>query len=301
MAKTIQANRLYNYKDEFDESEWLEMRKMGIGGSDIAAAIGMSPWKSQYELYLEKIGERTPKFSPEELERMETGRKIEKFIAEIFSERMPHLKVEKRNCIYQHKSVPWAICNLDRVCYDETTGRWGVVEIKNIGESTARYDDWKDGEFPFYYNCQVQHELFVTELEYAFLAVLIGGNKFRVFEIERDEELIQHMESNAADFWTRVEQKIEPPMDFSDSCYNCLKDKYKGDPELIRDLIPYVVDLNNLKIAQHAHNEAAKRLEHEKNNMRRILEDAEAGYLDGKKVVSWKSDKRGIRTFKTHF
>ena len=72
---------------EMTREEWLDFRKKGIGASDAAAAIGISKYKSQVELYLEKTGQYQIEFSEEAQERMDMGLAIEEFISQRYQEK----------------------------------------------------------------------------------------------------------------------------------------------------------------------------------------------------------------------
>ncbi len=84
------------------------------------------------------------------------------------------------------------------------------MEIKTASSFKAK--EWEDG-LPQEYYLQVQHYLAVCDLPKAYVAVLIGGNDFRYFPVDRDEDTIQTMIALEAEFWSFVERGIQPPVD----------------------------------------------------------------------------------------
>lgn len=101
--KTRPALRLASTKD-MSRDEWLDVRKRGIGGSDAAAAVGISPWKSPLELWMEKTGRDgdIPKPDPnDEDSPLFWGSLLEPLVAELYSRRTGN-KVRRVRSVLQH-------------------------------------------------------------------------------------------------------------------------------------------------------------------------------------------------------
>ena len=179
--------------------DWLEIRKKGIGGSDVAGIIGISPWASPLTVYLDKVGV-TPK--KEASEKMEIGTELEPYLREKFikkmSKELTDLKVITIKKILQHPDIDYILANVDGLVYCKEYG-WGVLELKTTGSQNAC--EWEDDKIPDYYMTQVQHYLFVTGLQYIYIACLIGGQKFVVKRILRDNELIEIFMEKEREFW----------------------------------------------------------------------------------------------------
>ena len=290
MGKEIVAKKGID-TNKLKHADWLEYRKKGLGGSDIAAAIGFSPWKSQYELYLEKKGLTEPTFSDEAKERMDIGKKIEDFIVSLFQEKHPEFTIELHPWIYHHVAVDWAIANIDRILYSKESR--GILEIKNVGEMSSWSNDWKNDEIPFYYMAQIQHYMFVSNLDWAYLACLVGGNKYRDYHIKRDDELITLIESQAGEFWSMVESGQEPPVDGLKSTSNKLAERYPGKPiGQTKDLSHHILEINRLKHAKNCFDEAEAELELHKNHIKRLLENADTAIVNGQKMITWKTQSK---------
>ena len=202
--------------------EWLEVRKKGIGSSDAAAAIGLSPYKSQLELWMEKTG-RSPGFQPSgQDDPTYWGTLLEPYVATTYTLRTGR-KVRKVNAVLQHPTFSFMLANLDR----EVVGSADVqiLECKTAGEFGSRL--WRDG-VPEYVQLQVQHQLAVTGKQAADVAVLLCGQKLEIHRIKRDDEVISRLVLLEADFWEHVVQDTAPKADGSESAAKALRGLYPG-------------------------------------------------------------------------
>ncbi|WP_316867284.1 YqaJ viral recombinase family nuclease [Ralstonia mannitolilytica] len=219
------ALRLVSTQD-MSRGDWLEVRKQGIGGSDAAAAVGLNPYKSQLELWLEKTGRDADLPKPDPADTTEPvywGTLLEPIVAAAYTQQTGN-RVRKVNAVLQHPSVPFMLANLDR----EVIGVPGVqiLECKTAGEFGARL--WRDG-VPEYVQLQVQHQLAVTGKHAADVAVLLCGQQLAVHRIERDDDLIARLIELEARFWRYVETDTPPPADGSDSAATALQCLYPRD------------------------------------------------------------------------
>lgn len=179
-----------------DSAEWVKYRVTGIGGSDVASIMGISKYRSPLEVWLEKTGRReSPDLSDKE--SVEWGNRLEGTIREKFAEVHPELKVSVVNATLVRKDRLWAHANLDGMVMD-ADGRFGILEIKTVGK--AREHDWDNG-VPDYYLTQVTHYMSVTGWDYAYVAALIGGQRYVEYRIERDEEDVVAVTNAVDSFW----------------------------------------------------------------------------------------------------
>ncbi|WP_176081448.1 YqaJ viral recombinase family protein [Paraburkholderia tropica] len=218
------ALRLVETKD-MPREDWLQVRKSGIGGSDAAAAVGLSPYQSQLELWLVKTGrgENLPQPDPDDTtEPVYWGTILEPIVAASYTKQTGN-RVRRVNAVLQHHTIPWMLANVDR----EVVGNREVqlLECKTAGEFGARL--WRDG-VPEYVVCQVQHQLAVTGKQAADVAVLLCGQKLDVHRIERDDALIARLIELEAAFWRYVETDTPPPADGSESADRALRCLYPG-------------------------------------------------------------------------
>ena len=216
-----------------DRDQWLEVRKGGIGSSDAAAAVGLNPYKSQLQLWMEKTGRdgQLPVVDPQDdSSPMYWGTLLEPIVAAHYTRRTGH-KVRRVNAVLQHPEHPWMLANIDR----EVTGAPDVqiLECKTAGIHGSRL--WRDG-VPEYVQLQVMHQLAVTGKQAADVAVLIGGQELQVFRIERDEALIEQLIALEQQFWGYVERDQQPPADGSDSADLALRCLYPRDSGTTLDL-----------------------------------------------------------------
>ncbi|MEX1029118.1 MAG: YqaJ viral recombinase family protein [Paenibacillaceae bacterium] len=220
MLAVMQANVLVETTD-LSSAEWLSYRRKGIGGSDIAAICGISKWKRPIHVYLDKIGE----LPESELgEPAEWGTRLEPLIADKFASEHPEWAVTKKDMIYSHPRYEWALGNIDRMLICPKRGR-GILEIKTANEYLLK--EWNDGNIPDYYYVQLQWYLFITGLDWGYFATLIGGNKYREYEVQRDDDMIEQMLRLAGDFWeNHVLSRECPPFDGSDASSNLLNTWY---------------------------------------------------------------------------
>ncbi|PJI71326.1 YqaJ viral recombinase family nuclease [Pseudomonas asiatica] len=232
--KARPALRLVSTK-ELPREDWLQIRKQGIGSSDAAAAVGLNPYKSQLELWLEKTGRdaRLPKADPhDEQSPMYWGNVLEPIVAWHYSKRTSN-KVRRINAVLQHPNpeLPWMLANIDR----EVIGADDVqiLECKTAGINGARL--WKEG-VPEYVQLQVMHQLAVTGKQAADVAVLLGGQTLEIHRIERDEQMIARLIELERHFWQYVETDTPPPADGSASAELALRCLYPQDNGQTLDL-----------------------------------------------------------------
>ena len=166
------------------KEEWLRYRNMGIGGSDVAALLGISKWKTELELWLEKTGQGDALV--QENEAMQWGTIMEPVIRTHFSEITGKPVVEVK-AILQHPAHLYMLANIDGLTVDDE-GNPAILEIKTASE--YKRSEWENG-VPVYYQTQVQHYLCVAGIQKAYVAVLIGGNSFYIHEVDADTEVQQ--------------------------------------------------------------------------------------------------------------
>ncbi|MGW7932733.1 YqaJ viral recombinase family nuclease [Staphylococcus xylosus] len=266
------------------QEAWLELRKQGIGGSDAGAILGVNKWKSPLQLYFEKTGMYEVKQSDNEF--IYWGHVLEDVVAKEFTVRTGK-KVRRVNQMFVHAEHDYMIANIDRAVIGESA----LLECKVTSEYNK--DEWKSDEVPGSYIAQVQHYLAVTGYEKAYIAVLIGGNKFVWKEIEKDEELIDYIIEQEQDFWNRYILGDEmPPMDGSDATTNFLKDQYKDSVDnqitLDNNAATLIKALDAIKAEEDVLKERKQKY---KNELKDKLRENEVGITNGYRVT-WKKQMR---------
>lgn len=281
---------------DMSREEWLAWRRRGIGGSDAAAIWGLHPYKSALQVYLEKIGEITEE---EAGEAAYWGTVLEDVVAREFSLRTG-LKVQRRNAILAHPQYPWMIANVDRFVLDPQRGR-GVLECKTA--SAYRADEWEGDRIPDHYAIQVHHYLTVTGLSYGYIAVLVGGNRFRYKLIERDEEICRMLIEREREFWQLVESRTPPPLDGSPAASDLLDLLYPAESTRPQEITlpPTALDLiAEYEAAKAEAKAAATRAEEAANKLKAMLGEFESGAVGDRRVI-WKtitSERLDTKAFK---
>lgn len=180
---------------QFDSmEEWLVNRK-GIGGSDASAILGLNPYKTNQELWMEKKGQMSP-VDISGKSYVKYGNDAEPLLRALFALDYPEYKVEYYdNNIIINKKYPWAHASLDGELMDPD-GRRGILEIKttNILQS-MQWEKW-DNRIPDNYYIQVLHYLLVTEYDFVVLKAQlkrVRDGEVRLttkhYHIEREEVL----------------------------------------------------------------------------------------------------------------
>lgn len=184
-----------------DRQHWLDARRKGIGGSDVAAILGLSPWQSALDVYLDKIGEaeETP-----DNDAMRWGRALEPVIGQAYTEATGIAFAPGATVIDpQH---PELRANLDGIAADR------VIEIKTARTGEGWGEPGTD-EIPVHYAAQVMHYLMLTGKALADVAVLIGGSDFRIYTLRSDDDTIAHLRERELAFWhEHVVPRIPPPV-----------------------------------------------------------------------------------------
>ena len=170
--------------------DWLLERAKSIGASDSSAVLGINPWKSNVELWLEKTNPESLLDQPDNL-NMRLGRDMEPILRQLFTEETG-LQVRQDNHIRYDDEYPFLSTNLDgRIVGDKVP-----LELKTTGM-------W-DGMIPDNYFCQLQHQMMVTKSPYIYFAVLVlsnFGKQFILEKYERNERFIADMRARMVDFW----------------------------------------------------------------------------------------------------
>ena len=254
---------------------------MGIGGSDVSVIAGINPYKSAYQLWLEKTGQTEPAESENEYTHF--GTVLEPVIRREFMERTG-LKVRQKHMLLQSETYPFMLANLDGVV--KANGEMCIFEAKTA--SAYKLDEWQSG-IPPEYMLQVQHYMAVTDTKKAYIAALIGGNHFLYKLIERDNEIISKIIAMEKCFWeVNVLGGIAPDIDGTRATTEYFNSKYNVSNglavKLPEELISECEEYNRLA-------DEIDRLTSAKdavcNRIKNVLKENETGFA-GKYKISWK-------------
>lgn len=189
-------------------AEQVQARRHSIGGSDAAAAVGLSPYKTPYQLWEEKTG----RAEPDDLSANDAvyfGNELEDIVARAFT-RDTGKKVQRRNDLLVHKSYDFITANLDRI----VVGEPAILECKTANQFYGMTEHWGDAgtdQVPEHYLLQCMHYLGVTVKEVAYLGALVGGQDYRTYTIERSDDLIKDLFEAEEAFWRKNVLEGIPP------------------------------------------------------------------------------------------
>lgn len=209
---------MFTIIDNADHAEWLKARSYGIGGSDAAAVIGKSPYKSNVELFDEKTGRKTAEDISDK-PYVQYGNGAEPLIRKLFALDYPEYEVEyHENRILRSVEHPFMQASLDGELTDQE-GRRGILEIKtsNILQP-GQWMKWKD-RIPDNYYIQVLHYLIVTGWDFVVLRAHLRSDwgydrrtEVKHYFLERSEVEadLQYLLSEERKFWEHVKTGIRP-------------------------------------------------------------------------------------------
>lgn len=275
----------------------VEERRKYIGGSDIAAVMGMNRWKTPLKLWLEKTGEAEPNDLSEN-EAVQLGTELEEFVAQKFA-KITGKQVRRASKMYVHKKYQFLVAHVDRLIVGENE----LLECKTCG--SHKKDEWEDeiqiievnGEkqeqiikkIPQEYILQCIWYMGIVGKKTCYIAVLIGGQKFKYRKIEFDEELFETMVETAVKFWNCVQTKTMPELTPDDNeimvkLYPTVENEYIERQELERKI-------DRLQAVK----EKIKKLEIRKDKyeaeLKKII-NTHAGILTEKYKVSWQTTSK---------
>lgn len=187
-----------------DRAAWLQERRKGIGASEAAMVVGCSPYGDQTTLALRKLG-RLPEV--EQTEQMELGLFLEPVLAELFQRRTGRT-IEQTQVFCRCPLDPFLSATIDGVdsCLD-------LVEFKNVGAfspEAAKLGEEGTNEIPAHWLTQAYQQMYCYGAGTVHFAVLVGGQSFRVYRVERNEPAIDAMAALLRRFWAKVERGEVP-------------------------------------------------------------------------------------------
>ncbi|WP_062359823.1 YqaJ viral recombinase family nuclease [Vreelandella aquamarina] len=222
---------------DMPEEVWLQLRGLGIGASEAAAAVGASEHRTPFDIAERKLGlvSDDADANYRRRQKMAMGHVMEPVTASRFAE-FTGLNVQNFNCMLAHPEHPFMLANIDRriVGVTDAQSAWlelvmgqtvkgpGVAELKNVefAQGWGRPDNvhttgglCTTGEVPEDYFIQVQHQLAVTGYEWGFLVVTIAGWETRWYPILRDDELIDDLIALEGELWATIQRGEMPEID----------------------------------------------------------------------------------------
>jgi len=266
-----------------NREDWLKGRKTYIGGSDIGAIVGVNKYKTAVDVYLGKTSEEVEE---QNTDAIYWGNSLEGVVAQAYSERTG-FAVEIEPNIIRHKDYPFLAANIDRWADNKNH----ILECKTAGFMMAK--DWGEeytDQIPESYLCQVAWYAGICEVERVDIAVLIGGQDFRIYSYTANRAFQEKLIKVGINFWNNHVLKNMPPeikhVNDVMSLYPVSKPiEAKANSEVIAKL----GTIKALKAQDKQLNDSIKTLELE---VKEYMKEAEL-LVDnsGKCLASWKTAK----------
>lgn len=271
-----------------NREEWLQERMRGLGGSDAAAALGLSKWKTPYQLYLEKRGEAPP---IEETEPMRWGKLLEPVVIQRYADLTGREVQTFPNELHWNKEVPFMFVTPDGIAKAEGYKRG--VEAKTARTKEAWGEPGTD-QIPQEYLIQVHHFMIVERLPVVDVPVLFGGQEFEMYEVPADKEIADMICDGEAEFWHCVESGTPPePVNLGD-----VQRRYGA--RSIPNSVQAPPEIANAAQALKAMRELIKHDEEEAERLevqiKAFLAENDTLLAGGNTLATWKLDKQGRST-----
>lgn len=272
---------------------WRAVRRMGVGGSDVPAILGLDRFRGPLGVWQDKLGH--PRELDARLERSaRRGHRLEGLVAEFFAEESGATVLDSPGTL-QHVDHPHWLANPDRIVLrtdDQDAAEPGVLECKSRTWRAAQAEGWRGDEAPDAPSLQAHWYLTVTGYRHAYVAGLIDDDLVW-WRLERDDELCQMLADAVDQFWhDHVLTRVPPPADNSRDTTELLAHLWDAREEATVEVDPVEALLLNQR--RRELKEQAAGIEHEltgvENRMRQLAGDAEVATVGGKPVFTWKAN-----------
>lgn len=272
--------------------DWLEKRRAGIGASDVAGILGLSPWSTPFTVWASKVHG----VEKEETEAMHFGRALEDVILNEFTERQG-LYVGAREMLVRHPVHEWVMATVDGLAFEavihgppDAPDEWEGEPLANVQVKNTGFGRWD--KIPDHYEIQVQWEMLATGLDNTFLAVLHGGNRLEVYETEADPTIQQRL-LGRVDLWREahlLSEEENPPEPDASAATSKVITEIWSDPsdDAIELSAGMAADVEALQATRAQIKVMEERRDLLANRVKVAMQDATVGTVDGVPVVTWK-------------
>lgn len=241
--KKSEMSKNYTVGPEVYSNEWYAMRELDdqrspevcLGASEAGAVCGVDKYKSALEVYLEKRG---LKDRQDQTEVMKWGRIHEQNILCEYANR-EGVTIERPDHMWMHKEFPFISASLDAYGVGRN-GRW-CVDAKITTSRMFDRDNCRErdcfgenpDEIPTSYLMQAHQQMLVSGWDMCVFPVLFDGNKLRIYEVGRNDQIIDTIIERCTDMYRRIVEADPPDPDWSHSTtVDLVKKMYDIDPGL---------------------------------------------------------------------
>lgn len=256
-------------------------RQKYLGGSDVAGILGISPWRTPLDVYLDKIEPRAEAMSPERQRVLSRGKRMEPYVIDLLAEETG-LVIVQRGARYRDPELDFLAAEIDA---EAESGE--NVEIKTVSPFKAKeWGEQQSDDIPLHYAAQAMHGLMVTNRAVCVFGVLIGADDFRIYRVERDDVTIKAIRAQEVEFWGHVQSRTPPePSNVADIMRLYGQDAGRAI-EANEAIETDIITLQNLK-------EQAKKLgasiEQTEERIKLYMADAAILTVHGMPVATWKT------------
>ena len=280
-------------------------RRKSIGGSDIAAILGLSPWRTPVDVWLEKTSEEP--IPEKEGIQLRFGHFAEEFVAQEYS-RKTGRRVQKHNKVLIHPEYPYLTGNVDRLVIPQgakIAAHHGKIRTDRLLEcktaSAFMAGSWGESgtdEIPLYYMAQIHWYMMLTGCMWADVAVLIGNSDFRHYSIPADFMVQEMMVKRAVHFWE--ECVIGGGLPQSITSEDVLKLYPQSKAKAIEATESVLRALEQVVISKKAIKSREKNKSELEVMIKDFLKDNDTLTHNGQVIATWKTNRAGNRTFLTY-
>lgn len=219
---------------DLPREEWLQYRKRGIGGSDVGAIFGVSPFRTCRDIYYDKLGIAVVLDDDSNWVQLEVGHLLEDLVAQIFHKKTGYPVYQIKKMFY-HPKYPFMLADVDYFI-NLPSGKTAILECKTTNYNAK--DNWfLDGEeiVPIYYELQGRHYMTVMDVDEVYFCCLYGNTEDEVIirHITRDRDCEEELIFMEADFWqNHVQKKCPPPFTESGDMIIATTKRFSGLADL---------------------------------------------------------------------
>ncbi len=273
--------------------DFTQDRSKYIGGSDIGAILGLSPFKSPLAVWMEKTGKEVKTVDSLPLR---FGSFVEEFVANEYA-KATGFALRHDESIYIHPDYSYMSAHIDRFVHTDGLDQAAtkILECKTANPfSRAQWGEPGSDQIPLHYLTQVTWYLAITGIERADIAVLIGNTDFRIYTILRDPELENLVLEKAHHFWhEHVLKDIPPPAQTPEDCQLLFQ---RSDPsKTLEANAETLALLERLQTLHYQGNACDEEITALKTQIMAQMQDAEVLAHQGQVLATWKAPKASYR------
>jgi len=273
-------------------------RSKFIGGSDVAAILGVSPWVTPFMLFQKKTGAYVEDITPAKQRILDRGHRWEPIVLEMLvdelRDRGHDVEVLATGQRYQDAELPFLACELDAELLID--GEETNAEMKTASYfASGAWGDRDSNDVPIYYAAQVMHGLMVKPRRRAVVAAVTGFDESPMVRwLDRDDETISAIRAREVEFWQRIQDGTPPdPVTPEDVKWLYPKDSgvsIEADDELISACATLKLLKRDAKIIDGDIEILATKIKARMGSAAVLLG------ADGKPLATWKANKDGTKT-----